>query len=348
MSAFIHLWSVERPAVATEYHAAQLVAQEQRETEWDCVVRLQSWWRMHLAIKRVARMNEAARMIQRNTQNVVLKIRRRKLVIKTLRDTRQGAYHASAVMLQSLWRGHWSRKTIHDFYGRWRPFMQQISDEAVATKQTLAEFRESEVARLEENRRQAIRRAHELKVSREHHLIGTQMISGVYDARRKGGNHPVSESELRMSVRGLGETRPPAMHLTRFGQPSMSSWKGYATGTHGVTTLKPIQGPFKDPEEVARLKNLQPMPSLRAQTDFRSLEQQADWVRRVNPGFKPFNQTTKPFNPYQRKLLMQSTHGPRDGDLSCRVPTKLTDTLFVQGRFDATIVGVDTFDGSAV
>lgn len=154
--------------------------------------------------------------------------------------------------------------------------MQQISDEAVATKQTLAEFRESEVARLEESRRQAIRRAHELKVSREHHLIGTQMISGVYDARRKGGDHPVSESELRMSVRGLGETRPPAMHLTRFGQPSMSSWKGYATGTHGVTTLKPIQGPFKDPEEVARLKNLQPMPSLRAQTDFRSLEQSTD------------------------------------------------------------------------
>ena len=58
-------------------------------------------------------------MIQRNTQNVVRKIRRRKLVIKTLQVNRQGAYHSGAVMLQALWRGHWSRKTIHDFYGRY-------------------------------------------------------------------------------------------------------------------------------------------------------------------------------------------------------------------------------------
>ena len=244
--------------------------------------------------------------------------------------------------------------------------MQQIGDDAIRVKQTLAQFRKNEEARLEENRRQAIRRAHELKVSREHHLISTQMISGVYDGSRRGGDHPVSEAELRMSVRGLGTTRPPAMHLTRFGQPALSTWQGYSTGNHGVTTLKPIQGPFKTPDEVARIKNLQPMPSLRAQTDFRSLAQsgdldkQADWVRRVNPGFKPFNQSMKPFNPYQRKLyaqakfgdaldnrLMQSTHGPRDGDLSCRVPTKLTSTVFTQGRFDATVVGVDTFDGNS-
>jgi len=364
MSAFIKLWTVERPAVATHYHTAQAAAQEQREHEWDSAVRLQAWWRMHMAIKTIARMQSAARMIQRNTQNVVMKIRRRKLVVNTLQANRQGAYHTGAVMLQSLWRGHWSRKTIHDFYGRWRPFMEQIRDDAVQVKQTLAQFREDEEARLEDNRRQAIRRAHELKVSREHHLIGTQMITGVYDAERKGGEHPVSEAELRMSVRGLGTTRAPAMHLTRFGQPTMSSWQGYTTGKHGVTTLKPIQGPFKSPDEVARIKNLQPMPSLRAQTDFRSLaqsgdmEKQADWVRHVNPGFKPFNQTTKAFNPYQRKLyaqaqfgdaldnrLMQSTHGPRDGDLSCRVPAKLTSTVFTQGRFDATVVGVDTFDG---
>ena len=43
------------------YHTAQAAAQEHREKEWDSAVRLQAWWRMHMAIKRIVKMQEAAR-----------------------------------------------------------------------------------------------------------------------------------------------------------------------------------------------------------------------------------------------------------------------------------------------
>jgi hypothetical protein len=336
-------------------------AEEQRETERLAAVKLQAWWRMVRTIKTIGRMQMAARFLQRNARAALAKIAYRKKIIDRLKDKRRKAYHNGAVLMQSLWRAYWSRKTIHDYYGRWIPYMEKIKDDSVKVKAALAAFRAKEEKRLATEKRAAINRAHDLKVSREHHLIGTTMITGVYDPQRKAG--PVSEQELRASVKDLHLTRQPAMHLTRFGQP-LSQWDGFDPGLSKPTTLRPIQGPFKSPDEVARIKNVQPMLSLRAQTEFRSLEQSAeldkqrDWYKRANPVFQPFNQTTKPFNSYQGRLtnatkfadsldvrLMQST-GPRGGDLSCRIPTKTTADLF-PSRFDATVVGVDNFDGEA-
>jgi myosin heavy subunit len=337
-------------------------AEETREVERLACVKLQAWWRMMGTIRRIERMQMAARMLQRNTKAALAKIAYRKKIIERLQERRRKAYHNGAVLMQSLWRGYWSRKTIHDYYGRWIPYMDKIKDDSVKVTAALAEFRAKEEGRLASEKRAAINRKHALKVSREHHLLGTTMITGVYDSQRTAG--PVSEQELRASVKDLHLTRAPAMHLTRFGQ-QLSQWDGYQPGSSKPTTLRPIQGPFKSPDEVARIKNLQPMLSLRAQTDFRSLERstdfdkEQDWHKRVNPGFQPFNQTTKPFNPYQGRLmnatqfadtldvrLMQSL-APQSGDLSCRIPTKTTAQLF-QSRFDATVVGVDNFDSEAM
>lgn len=80
-------------------------------------------------------------------------------------------------MLQALWRGYWCRKHIHNFHAR----AAYLGDLAASGERKVAEMEQFRADQLEATARRAAaeaERRHELKVSKEHYLVSTNMISG--------------------------------------------------------------------------------------------------------------------------------------------------------------------------
>lgn len=355
---FIRLMATERAAVAKDYHFLTAAAEDAREVEWEAAVKIQSAWRGYRSRQRILKWRESAKMLQKNFRLVKQKIERRRFVINALEKRREETYHTAAVKFQAAWKGYYSRKKIHDFYGRWKPYMAKLKHDSILVKKALSSFRQREEERIEKDRVRTVERAHMRKVNREHHLLSTTVTDGVYQK----GESEVTEQELRASVLDLHLTRKPAMHLTRFGQP-LQRWSQHSPTK--TLPLPKVQGPFKSPEEVARIKGMQPMLSLRASTDFQSAEKaqfrekQEEWCKRINEHhIKPWSTKARPFNPYMSQLTnstafsdrmdhrLSQSLGPLVGDGSVRLPTKTMNTGLLRGKrgFDATVTGVDTFD----
>lgn len=123
------------------------------------------------------RRQRAAIRLQRGFRAVLARIRRRELVIGELAALRHRAYHRGATLFQALWRGYWCRKHIHNFHAR-AAYLREVS---AIGELKLAEMDRFKTEQLEAAAHRATaesRRRHELKVSQEHHLVSTKMISG--------------------------------------------------------------------------------------------------------------------------------------------------------------------------
>lgn len=95
-------------------------------------------------------------------------------------------------LFKALWRGYRSRKKIHSFYDR-KKFLQEVQEKNEQTLKSMNTFRASEELRLTEEQHRRQKQAYERRLSREHHLLSTTAMKGVY-ARPLA---PVLEDDLR-------------------------------------------------------------------------------------------------------------------------------------------------------
>jgi len=357
MADFIKLWNTARGRLQGDHHALLQDAERNRERERRAALTIQSCWRMYRVVKDLKRQHAAAMFLQAMVRAVLAKMKRRRQLITELRESRQMAFHTGAVKFQALYKGFWSRKYIHDYY-KMQAYMAKLEHGAAITQTVLQNYRRKEVRRIEDERLKRKQLRHMERVNREHHLIGTKLIPGVYT----NGAGPVQEDELRTSVKDLHLTRKPALHLTRFGGHDLSQWKGHTLGQS--KPLPPVQGPFKSPQEVADIKNRQDFVSLRAQTDYYTdrhalvKDREQDWVRRVNNSdFVPWSNKARTFNGYIPDLVNTSkftdfldsrvcqSMGARAMDTSCREPVRDMTKTMAGNKFDATVRSIRTFDG---
>eukprot|EP00039_Didymoeca_costata_P024279 m.9864 g.9864 ORF g.9864 m.9864 type:complete len:219 (-) comp4154_c0_seq1:365-1021(-) len=185
-------WEQERELLRESYTKRMVEADADRDRCYAAAVVIQRNWRIYAAKLHLERQHKAAIVIQRNFRSLKAKIERRKYVIRQLLLNRQASYAKAATMVQALWRGYRSRKKIHSFYDR-KKFLQEVQEKNEQTLKSMNTFRASEELRLTEEQHRRQKQAYERRLSREHHLLSTTAMKGVY-ARPLA---PVLEDDLR-------------------------------------------------------------------------------------------------------------------------------------------------------
>ena len=90
-------------------------------------------------------------------------------------------FHHCASIIKKFFRGWWSRKHLHDYYGR-KAYLQKVEADGERTKEYLASYHqkmEDEAKSLEEGQ---MRCEFDSLAGELHHLVSTKSIAGVYNS----------------------------------------------------------------------------------------------------------------------------------------------------------------------
>ncbi len=101
-----------------------------------------------------------------------------------VRIKRKNFYDKQATLCQKTWRGYFSRKYIFNYYKR-KAYLLAIQHKNEAVLNELKEYKDYMDRQAEEKRNIEKYQKLEEKAKREHYLISTKQISGVYNSPYK-------------------------------------------------------------------------------------------------------------------------------------------------------------------
>lgn len=180
-------YSQPRKLVLQDYYEATLMTEKKRFMEIHACTRIQSLFRRY-RLRRDFLMQKAHTIIcQRVMRGYFTRKRYWQLIEAELTIRRKAFYTATALSIQRVYRGFYSRKYIHDFYARKTYLMHIAQKNAEVREQTSKHYDTLKLWEAQQKEEYARSEFEKLATSL-HHLTSTKAIPGVYVALEEVSN----------------------------------------------------------------------------------------------------------------------------------------------------------------
>mmetsp|Transcript_129784 Transcript_129784/g.225554 ORF Transcript_129784/g.225554 Transcript_129784/m.225554 type:complete len:389 (-) Transcript_129784:86-1252(-) len=280
---------------AKVYFAMKQAASDHSAREKQAIIKVQSVYRGSKVRDRWHAVLHNALLVQRLSRGWLARVRTRALRLERTKALNTIFFHHCASVIQKFFRGWWSRRYLHDYYGR-KGYLGKVAKRGDWTKEYLRRHHAQKVAEAKAEEESQMRQEFDNLAGELHHLVSTKSIAGVYnppynDILPKAFEKPI-EQHLRDSCRvrlPKSLKRPRHRSLPHGAYPNMATSGAYlptpdypATGPpqdlpdrapHGSRTasvgrMQKIQGPFRNREQIE-------VANAKASTTFRSIQSQA-------------------------------------------------------------------------
>lgn len=300
--------------------------------EYKAAVRIQSWFRGCLVRAFYANLHANAIIIQASFRGHLGRIEYRRRLEKCLDDMRIEYYKEMATRIQRNWRGYYVRRYVFN-YRAYKEYLRGVVLINEITRSRIKEERERE-EREQAEREEKIQELQEQEEARRHHyMLSTFTKGGIFQQDPKRPLHPFEErmrsiqfaspvgsrrrnkkksqivESALLSSTTRTQTTPTTQAATSIDQQQQQQQQQLVSvdTTEGKGVLPPLvkmQGPFKAPEEVRRLKCKPLKPTLRVATPYdceqlRRIEMiEEEWRNRIiDKRFVPFSHRHYSYDP---------------------------------------------------
>jgi hypothetical protein len=262
--------------VSSDYFASLQAATDNRPREMDAVIRVQKTFRGSKVRTCWFRLLDAIRRIQRIMRGFLARWRTRCLRLDRNRRLNLLFFHHCAAVVQKFFRGWWSRRHLHEFYGR-RGYLEKVQQRGEYTSAFLEHEYQARLAQAKADEEEQMRKEFDNLAGELHHLISTQACPGVYnppynDALPQAFDKPIEQHlrdscvvELPRSLR-----RPPRHRVAVASASPRPHWRAEQLGVPqedlramtGVVPGGPPQDlpdrePYKSRTAVGRMRKIQ-------------------------------------------------------------------------------------------
>lgn len=241
----------------------------------------------------------AARLIQRMVRGCLGRKKAQKVSQEGHNQLRLKFFHHCACTIQRMYRGRWSRKRVHSFYGR-KIYLEKVEKRGEWTKEYLAEEHKEKMAAAKIREEQRVKEEFDHLAGDLHHLMSTKTIPGVYnppysDLLPRAFEKPIEEhlrdaclAKIPASLKRARHKSASTTRSARFGmsQAEMSQDEGamppqdlpnrapHFSRAASSGRLQKNQGPFRSKEqiEVANVKAANMYRSIQATGPYDALE----------------------------------------------------------------------------
>jgi len=240
--------------IAREHFAMAQAASDNMPTEVKAIIRCQSTFRGSKVRKKWRAVLESAHLIQRVTRGWSARQQTRKM--KSAREQRLNAlfFHHCGAVIQKYFRGWWSRRHLHDYYGR-KGYLEKVEKRGAWTVDYLRQQHRAKFAEAKAEEEKHMRQEFDTLAGELHHLVSTKTIAGVYnppynDALPRAFDMPI-EQHLRDSCRAQApkSLRKPRHRIALAASHSPSSTRNSRLGKTPTEQHSPDGATFAAPPQ---------------------------------------------------------------------------------------------------
>lgn len=256
MATFASLHAKSQSIVLSAYFGASSAAEENRLPEYTSAIKIQSAWRGYVVREDLRIKRRAATDVQRAYRGFRGRLKfDDALRAKFLRE-RQEYFCSAATLVQRIWRGHYVRKNVLDFYER-KAYLTDVRLKNERLRAELAERAAIQAKLDEEENRRRTEEEFRQKTASLHYLVSTKSHAGVFSQRREKINGvlieglPLEEhirhnalNSIKLDSKYFSSTMRQEMSTEHWSAPmgTMVGSNGGAS-TSGYVTLPPISPP---------------------------------------------------------------------------------------------------------
>lgn len=279
---------------AKVYFAMLGAASDNSATEKAAIIKVQSVYRGSKVRDRWHAVLHNALLVQRLSRGWLARVRTRALRLERTMALNTVFFHHCASVIQKFFRGWWSRRYLHDYYGR-KGYLEKVAKRGDWTKEYLRRHHENKVAEAKAEEETQMRQEFDNLAGELHHLVSTKSIAGVYnppynDVLPKAFEKPI-EQHLRDSckVRLPKSLRRPRHRSTPHGVASggylptspmdypvagppqdLPDRAPHHSRSASVGRMQKIQGPFRNREQIE-------VANAKATTNFKTIQSSAPY-----------------------------------------------------------------------
>jgi len=299
--------------VAQVYFAMTQAASDECAREKQAIIKVQSVWRGSKVRERWHAVLHNALLVQRLSRGWLARVRTRARRLERTQRLNAVFFHHCATTIKKFFRGWWSRRNLHDYYGR-KAYLEKVEQRGEWTKEYLTRYQANNETEAKIDEESAMRQEFDNLAGDLHHLVSTKSIAGVYnppfnDMLPRAFEKPI-EQHLRDSCRvrlpkSLRQPRhwshrpqscgalPPMPDGTALAAPpqDLPDRDPHHSRTASVGRMQKIQGPFRSREQidVSNAKSHNLFRSLQSQSHYSAVEYdqrlaaKLDKLTRVSP-----------------------------------------------------------------
>lgn len=269
-------------AATREFFERTQAASDKRPKELQSATSIQSVWRASQVRGRWHSVIRATVLVQRVGRGWLARAR-----TQMLRDANRRrlnlCFHAHcSTVVQKFYRGWWSRRNLHDFYGR-KDYLAKVEKRGEYTVEYLARERQQKTAEAKVHEEEQMRQEFDNLAGELHHLVSTKTIAGVYNPPYSDVLPSAFERPIEQHLRDCCTVQVPRS-LRRPKHKVMSATERHdpGAGANGITQAEvralsggsygpPQELADRKPNQASRASNVGRMQ--RIQGPFRSREQ---------------------------------------------------------------------------
>eukprot|EP00898_Chlorokybus_atmophyticus_P008217 jgi/Chlat1/8397/Chrsp80S07908 len=137
-------------------------------------------WRGHAVRRELSRLRASATQAQRLVRGHLARLNADRKRNDRDRHRRQMYFDWSATTVQRHWRGHWSRKNVHNYYSL-KAYLAAIMEKTQQLRLELAEYSERQLREIAEREEAERHERLQKALSKKHHLLSTKACAGVFN-----------------------------------------------------------------------------------------------------------------------------------------------------------------------
>eukprot|EP00930_Biecheleria_cincta_P055317 TRINITY_DN41646_c0_g1_i1.p1 TRINITY_DN41646_c0_g1~~TRINITY_DN41646_c0_g1_i1.p1 ORF type:complete len:403 (-),score=61.43 TRINITY_DN41646_c0_g1_i1:65-1195(-) len=287
--------------------------------EVHAVIKIQSFYRASKIRKCWHAVVGGALLIQRCVRGWLARMRCKAIGFEKRRRLNSLFFHHCSSVIQKFFRGWWSRRHLHDYYGRKR-YLGKVEQRGDWTSQYLAQEHQEKLAAAKIDEERNMRQEFDALAGELHHLVSTKCTPGVYnppynDVLPKAFEKPI-EQHLRDACRvilpkslrrprhkialdysnqkGLGYSAQIGVSQAHVhaatdglvaGPPQeLPSRPPHKSRSASVGRMQKVQGPFRSREqiEVANAKAATLYRTVQSSSPYDALEKDARMMTRLS------------------------------------------------------------------
>ncbi|RNA00649.1 Spermatogenesis-associated 17 [Brachionus plicatilis] len=296
------------PNIIDEIYENSRKADQFRYIENEAAIKIQSWYRGLKVRTYMKHLNKNATVIQKIWRGYQGRRKYRIQLEERVRQMRLEFYHEKAILIQKIWRGYYSRKYVFNYYKR-KAYLKAIEQKNEIVLNELREYKDYMDKQEEERKHIQRYRQLEKEAKKNHYLISTKQIPGIYNSPYKP-----TASEMEYILKTV-KLEPSEKHDLYVQSLKANKFDSVALPDYLPPLSNKQQGPFRDPLEVRKQRYRPFSPSLRVETDYEGLEKarknlkSKEWTERLHDDiFYPIDKTIykKPYDPL---MLTKSKFG---------------------------------------
>jgi hypothetical protein len=304
-------------AATREFFEMTQAASDSRPQELRSATMIQSVWRASQVRGRWHSVVHATVLVQRVGRGWLARARTQMMRDANRRRLNLRFHSHCATVVQKFYRGWWSRRNLHDFYGR-KDYLAKVERRGEYTVEYLAKERQQKTMEAKAQEEEQMRHEFDNLAGELHHLVSTKTIAGVYnppysDMLPSAFDRPIEQHlrdcctvQVPRSLRrpkhkvlsasprhdpgaganGITQAEVRALSGGKYGPPQELADRkaNQASRSANVGRMQKIQGPFRSREQIetANAKAHTIYGSIQAGTSYHVVEDDMKMHRRLD------------------------------------------------------------------